>query len=128
MIAWRSSENRSTVSVRSSGLPVEARVTRWPGSATPTEQALRLLLEGEGLQPYSWANGPLDRYEPHSHDYDKVIYVVRGAITFGLPQSGRSLELKAGDRLDLPSGTVHDALVGGQGVVCLEAHSPVRRA
>ena len=102
---------------------MEIRVTRWTGSAAPTEQALRLLLEGEGLQPYSWANGPHDRYAPHRHDYDKVIYVVRGAITFGLPQSGKSLELKAGDRLDLPSGTVHDALVGAEGVVCLEAHA-----
>ena len=102
---------------------MDARVTRWSGSAAPTEQALRVQLEREGLQPYSWANGPLDQYAPHSHDYDKVIYVVRGAITFGLPQSGGSLELKAGDRLDLPSGTMHDALVGEDGVVCLEAHS-----
>ena len=102
---------------------MEARVTRWSGPAAPTEQALRLLLDGEGLQPYSWSNGPFDRYAPHSHDYDKVIYVVRGTITFGLPQSGKSLELKAGDRLDLPCGTVHDALVGEEGVVCLEAHS-----
>jgi uncharacterized protein YjlB len=102
---------------------VEARVTRWAGSAAPTERALRLLLESKGLRPYSWANGAFDRYAPHSHDYDKVIYVVRGAITFGLPPSGRRLELKAGDRLDLPSGTVHDAVVGEEGVVCLEAHS-----
>jgi uncharacterized protein YjlB len=102
---------------------VETGVTRWSGSAAPTEQALRLLLESEGLQPYSWANGPFDRYAPHSHDYDKVIYVVRGAITFGLPQVGKSLALTGGDRLDLPSGTVHDAIVGAEGVVCLEAHS-----
>jgi hypothetical protein len=30
--------------------------------------------------------------------------------------------LNAGDRLDLPAGIVHDADVGPQGVVCLEAH------
>ena len=98
-------------------------MTRWSGSVAPTEQALRLLLEREGLQPYSWANRPLDRYAPHRHDYDKVICVVQGSITFGLPQSGKSLELKAGDRLDLPSGTMHDAVVGAEGVLCLEAHS-----
>ena len=101
---------------------MEISVKRWSGSATPTEQALRLLLEGGGLQPYAWANGPFDRYSAHRHDYDKVIYVVRGAITFGLPEIGKSLELKAGDRLDLPSGTVHDARVGEEGVMCLEAH------
>jgi len=78
-------------------------------------------MEDEGLQPHSWANGPLDHYAPHQHDYNKVIYVVRGSITFGLPRSGKNLELKAGDRLDLPSGTEHDALVGKEGVLCLEA-------
>ncbi len=48
--------------------------------------------------------------------------MVRGSITFGLPEAGRWLLLKAGDRLDLPAGTLHEARVGPQGVLCLEAH------
>jgi quercetin dioxygenase-like cupin family protein len=76
----------------------------------------------EGLSPYAWSNGPRDRYAAHTHSYDKVIYVVRGSITFGLPELGQSLTLQAGDRLDLPAGTVHDAVVGAEGVVCLEGH------
>jgi len=76
----------------------------------------------DGLSPYSWSNGPHDIYPAHSHSYDKVIYVVQGSITFGLPESGQKITLKAGDRLDLPAGTVHDAVVGAQGVLCLEAH------
>jgi quercetin dioxygenase-like cupin family protein len=76
----------------------------------------------EGLSPYSWSNGPHDVYAAHSHGYDKVIYVVRGSITFGLPDLGKQLTLKAGDRLDLPASIVHDARVGADGVVCLEAH------
>jgi quercetin dioxygenase-like cupin family protein len=60
-------------------------------------------------------------YSAHTHGYNKVIYVVRGSITFGLPELGKQLTLKAGDRLDLPTGTVHDAVVGSHGVVCLEA-------
>jgi quercetin dioxygenase-like cupin family protein len=76
----------------------------------------------EGLDPYLWSNGPHDIYAAHTHGYDKVIYVVSGSITFGLPELGQNLMLKAGDRLDLPAGTVHDAVVGSQGVVCLEAH------
>jgi quercetin dioxygenase-like cupin family protein len=50
------------------------------------------------------------------------VYVVRGSITFGLPARGEALELHAGDRLDLPAGVIHDALVGPEGVVCLEGH------
>ena len=76
----------------------------------------------EGLSPYSWSNGPHDTYSAHSHSYDKVIYVLQGSITFGLPELSQMLALKAGDRLDLPATIVHDAIVGPQGVVCLEAH------
>ena len=32
------------------------------------------------------------------------------------------LELPAGDRLDLPRDTRHKAVVGPEGVACLEAH------
>jgi mannose-6-phosphate isomerase-like protein (cupin superfamily) len=97
-------------------------VTRWPDSTTPTESTLRQLCADEGLSPYPWSNGPHDDYAAHSHLYDKVIYVVRGSITFGLPELDEKLTLNAGDRVDLPGGTVHNALVGPQGVLCLEAH------
>ena len=62
------------------------------------------------------------RYAAHRHDYNKVIVVTRGGIIFGLPEVGTSLPLEAGDRLDLPAGTLHDAVVGSRGVHCLEAH------
>lgn len=97
-------------------------VTPWADPVTPTQSTLWHLMTNEGLNPYSWSNGPHDIYSAHSHAYNKVIYVVQGSITFGLPELGKQLTLKAGDRLDLPAGTVHDAVVGSQGVVCLEAH------
>ncbi len=98
-------------------------VTPWADPAPPTESTLRRLCADEGLSPYPWSNGPHDVYAAHSHSYDKVIYVVRGSITFGLPELGRELLLKAGDRLDLPAGVVHNATVGADGVLCLEAHT-----
>ena len=98
------------------------RVTLWADSVPPSRSTLWQLMATEGLDPYAWSNGPYDIYSAHSHSYDKVIYVVQGSITFGLPELGQSLTLKAGDRLDLPAETVHDAHVGGEGVVCLEGH------
>jgi uncharacterized protein YjlB len=98
------------------------QVTPWADPVPPSQSSLQQLMSDEGLGPYSWSNGPHDTYAAHSHSYDKVIYVVQGSITFGLPELGKQLTLKAGDRLDLPAGVVHDALVGQQGVVCLEAH------
>lgn len=80
-------------------------------------------MANEGLSYYTWSNGPFDVYSAHSHGYDKVIYVIQGSITFGLPELGQSLTLNAGDRLDLPAGVVHNAHVGAEGVICLEGHS-----
>ena len=81
-------------------------------------------LRDEGLDPGTWSNGPGDRYAAHEHGYDKVIVVERGSIRFGLPATGETADLAAGDRLELPAGTAHDAIVGGHGVTCLEAHLP----
>ena len=80
-------------------------------------------MANEGLSYYTWSNGPFDVYSAHSHGYDKIIYVIQGSITFGLPELGQSLTLNAGDRLDLPAGVVHNAHVGAEGVICLEGHS-----
>lgn len=87
-------------------------------------ESLTARLRDLGLQPGAWANGPGDRYSVHRHDYDKVIVVERGSIRFGLPATGEAVELAIGDRLDLPAGTDHDAVVGSGGVACLEAHLP----
>jgi quercetin dioxygenase-like cupin family protein len=81
-------------------------------------------LRAEGLAPGAWSNGPGDRYGAHDHDYDKVIVVERGSIAFGLVDRGETVALTAGDRLELPAGTSHDAVVGASGVTCLEAHLP----
>jgi hypothetical protein len=82
----------------------------------------RALLDAEGLRPSTWSNGPHDRYGEHRHAYDKVLVVEAGSIVFHLP--GGPVELRVGDRLELPSGTAHAADVGPDGVTCLEAHLP----
>jgi hypothetical protein len=81
-------------------------------------------LRAEGLDPSPWSNGPGDRYAAHDHGYDKVLVVASGSVAFGLPDRGETVELAVGDRLDLPTRTRHDALVGPSGVTCLEAHLP----
>ena len=83
---------------------------------------LRERLVGEGLDPGAWSNGPGDQYAEHDHTYDKVIVATEGSVTFGL--ADERIELAAGDRLELPAETAHDASVGPRGVVCLEAHLP----
>jgi quercetin dioxygenase-like cupin family protein len=100
----------------------EVEVIKWSGEETLSEESIRHVLAAEDLHPYRWSNAAGDVYSTHTHGYHKVIYVVRGSITFGLPGTGDQVELHAGDRLELPADTAHNAVVGSHGVVCLEAH------
>ncbi len=94
----------------------------WPGEQPPTEAALQHILHSEGLEAQRWSSDPGHVYAAHAHDYHKVLYVVSGSITFGLPDQGQHIRLAVGDRFELPAGTLHDAVVGAEGVVCLEAY------
>ena len=89
-----------------------------------TRGELEARLRAQGLDAGAWSNGPHDRYAAHDHGYDKVLVCASGSIRFGLPARAEVVDMAAGDRLDLPAGTVHDALVGADGVTCLEAHVP----
>ncbi len=97
-------------------------VQRWDHDREPTAEELEAQLQSQGLSFYRWSNGPDYVYAAHTHRYGKVILVERGSIIFGLPAVGEEIALEAGDRLVLPGGTLHDAAVGPDGVVCLEAH------
>ena len=96
-------------------------LTPWRSEGRPTEEALESIFRDESLVPSWWSNGPGCCYGAHSHPYHKVLYCARGSIRFDLPASGESFELRPGDRLDIPPGTQHSALVGPEGVRCEEA-------
>lgn len=77
-------------------------------------------LESEARDCHGWSNGPGERYAPHSHAYEKVLYCVAGSITFRLEAEGREIHLAAGDRMVLAAGTRHSARVGPGGCECIE--------
>jgi len=97
-----------------------ATITRWNADIPPSEAAIRRIYAAEGLQPHIWGNSPGDRYAFHAHPYHKVLYCLEGSIRFVLGD-GTALDLAPGDRLDLPPGTAHAAIVGPEGVRCIEA-------
>lgn len=88
------------------------------------DHALATRLAREGLSASEWGNAPSDTYAEHRHAYDKVLVARSGSITFHLSELGLDIELRAGERLQLPAQTLHGATVGPQGVLCLEAHLP----
>ena len=88
-------------------------------SAPADEREIEKRLRSEARDVYGWSNGPGDRYEQHSHAYHKLLYCTSGSIDFILDE-GRTLTLRAGDRMVLPAGTRHAALVGPDGCACVE--------
>ncbi len=78
------------------------RVLPWNAPEPPEKNAIRKLLDGEGLTYYAWGNAPLETYAAHTHPYHKVIYVTQGSITFHLPHTGQSLTLRPGAGWNCP--------------------------
>jgi len=76
----------------------------------------------EGLEPHTWSNQPGYHYAEHRHEFHKVLFCLRGSITFHTREGDRWLG--PGDRLDLLPGTPHSATVGPDGVTCMEAPQP----
>jgi quercetin dioxygenase-like cupin family protein len=89
----------------------------WNGGPVPREEELRRRLEDEGFSVWAWTDPPGADYVAHSHDHDESLWVVSGAITFGV--DGARYRLEAGDRLMLPRGTVHTAEAGSSGATYL---------
>jgi quercetin dioxygenase-like cupin family protein len=77
----------------------------------------------ENLSPVWWSNGPGDPYREHSHSYNKVLFCLEGSIVFRDESTGADYELQAGDRLEIPRGTQHSAIVGPHGCTCVEAQA-----
>ncbi len=98
------------------------RVTHWAAANPPTEKLLMEIMKQQGLHPVVWSNGPGDTYSPRKHTYLRIIYVVRGSITFIMPVLKQTVTLIAGDRLELPASTVHRVEIGAGGVTCVEGH------
>jgi hypothetical protein len=102
-------------------------IIRWQAQTPPQEQFLRHKMQQQGLQPYTWSNGPDDKYTPHMHSYEKVLYCLRGSICFTLPTQLDNkgmptyANLEPGDCMILPAQICHSAQVGSQGVTCMEA-------
>ena len=97
------------------------QLTRWQWGGDVREEDLRSELRSQGLAPYAWRNGPNDHISPSSRSYARIIYVIRGSVTFHFPESGEEVTLNPGDRLEIPARTLHAHTAGPEGVYCLEA-------
>jgi quercetin dioxygenase-like cupin family protein len=97
------------------------RVTRWSGGQHPSRSVISRNMQKEGLRPYEWGNSPNHRYGVRSHGYAKIVYVIEGSVEITLPDSNQMVRLRPGDRIEIPAGIRHGAIVGSSGATCVEA-------
>ena len=93
------------------------KITRWNKETTPSLEALRGVLAGEGLASYEWTDPAGTVYPVHEHEFAEVRMIVRGRMRVGLPDTDEEIILGPGDRLDLPAHLPHWADVDEEGPV-----------
>ncbi len=101
---------------------MELNKIHWDEETPPSEENFIQQLEEQDLKIYHWSSQPEDTLDGHTHGYHKILYVLAGSIKFEFPTRHQSINLNLGDRLDLPAGIRHSAVVGEDGVKCLEVH------
>ncbi|PYT81731.1 MAG: cupin domain-containing protein [Acidobacteria bacterium] len=78
------------------------------------ERKLAQQLKFEGFsQTYVWQDGPGTFYPDHTHAVGTAHIILSGEMT--LTMNGRTETYQAGDRCDVPAGTVHSAKMGPKG-------------
>lgn len=93
---------------------------------TDVDRAVAALATEGWTDASPWESTPEQHYPAHKHRYEKVVVCVAGSIVF--TTEGSLISLDAGERMDMEANTVHEAVAGPQGSVCVEAKERPGRA
>lgn len=98
---------------------MQLRKYRWSKQYDSTEEELLELLKAKNIQAERWVAEGDEVFAPHSHAKDKQLWCVEGSMVF--TANGKRISLQAGDAMDLPANTVHEAIAGfADGCICYE--------
>src|SRR5947209_1466652 len=65
-----------------------------------------------------WSFQPRHQLDWHAHAAAKTVFCVRGHVVFHT--AAGDIDMRPGDRLDIPAGAMHAATVSDNGVTCIE--------
>ncbi len=68
---------------------------------------------------------PGTKFPEHSHEAEQITMILEGELTFAY--DGKTVTLKSGDVIAIPSNKVHSASTGGKPCKAVDAWSPVRK-
>lgn len=86
-------------------------VTRWQAPVLPSIEQIKMIFEGEGLNPVEEIIPMSVQVKDLRHPFDEVRMVISGDLLMNI--SGNQVLLRAGDRIDLPSNTKHSKSANG---------------
>lgn len=83
-------------------------------------------LHSQGFaRTYVWQDGPKAIYHDHSHASDTAHVILEGEMT--LTMYGHRRTYHAGERVDVPADTSHEAVMGLRGCRYLVGERPVKQ-
>lgn len=91
----------------------------------PSIEQIRMMFFSEGLKPLEEVYPPQSEVPDHRHPFDEIRVVVSGEIMLNI--AGNRLLLRPGDRIEIPSNTLHSTRVEGDiACVCMHAQRPFK--
>ena len=88
-------------------------IRRWLASLNPSKEQVSALFEKDGLE-YFEENFEADTKIPnHRHPFDEIRMIVKGKILYNV--SGNKVLLRPGDKIIVPSNTIHSKTVQKEG-------------
>lgn len=101
--------------------PGDVQILRWPHSHRLPESEIVAYFSAHDLDCHRWEKEPRSPFAVHDHPYDKILFCIEGSISFTVEKTGKEINLLPGDRLILPKGIRHSAVVGPDGVSCIQS-------
>lgn len=98
------------------------KVTRWHQERPPSEYEMRAQLVGDGLVPRKRHEPPSLEHPPVNCGESISIFILEGMLRITLPNEPLEdyFDLMAGDRIDIPTGTIFGMLSGPAGATIFE--------
>ncbi len=104
---------------------MKLRKYRWSRDYESAEEELLRFLANRNIETERWHADGGEVFAAHQHPHDKRLWCAEGSMNLMVtdPETGviKSISLQPGDSLELPAGTVHEAVAGISGVVCYES-------
>jgi uncharacterized cupin superfamily protein len=85
------------------------RILKWEKPSPVTQEEAEAILHREGYQSFCWYDVPGAQYRKHQHADDECLWILRGEMHFH--SNNQTHQLKDGDRIYFPAGTLHSVEV-----------------